>query len=66
MTSSVPGLISQMTGFHTSEKCHHSSSFVDDKTDFKFFYPQKRTSVDEIILAQKAYEVGLRKYGEIF
>ena len=64
MTSSVPGLIPQMVGFLTSNKFNYASFFVDDKSDFTFVHHQTSTSADETIIAKRAYESELRKYGK--
>ena len=64
MTSSVPGLIPQMVGFLTSKKFHCSSFFIDDRSDFTFVYHQESTLAYETILAKRAYEAELRKYGK--
>ena len=63
MTSSVPGLIPQMVGFLTSRKFHYISFFVDDSSDYTFVHHQESTSADDTILAKRAYEAELRKYG---
>ena len=64
MTSSVPGLTPQMVGFHGSTKFHHTSFFVDDKSDFTFLHHQNPTSEDETIKAKHAYENELRQFGK--
>ena len=64
MTSSVPGLIPQMVGFLTSKKFHYTSFFVDDASDYTFVHHQESTSADDTILAKRAYEAELRKYGK--
>ena len=64
MTSSVSGLMPQMLGFITSKKFHHASFFVDDKSDFTNVHYQGSTSVEDTILAKRACEAELRKYGK--
>ena len=64
MTSSVLGLIPQMVGFLTSKKFHYTSFFVDDASNFAFVHHQESTLPDDTILAKRAYEAKLRKYGK--
>ena len=49
MSSSVGGLIPQMTGFLTHQCYFHTHIFVDDKSDFTFGYHTKSTDVAEAI-----------------
>ena len=54
MTSSVPGLISQMVGFLASRKFHYASFFVDDHSAYTFACHQETTNTEETIAANLA------------
>ena len=64
MTSSVGGIIPQMTGFLTRQKYYHAHFFVDDVSDLTFVYHAKSTDISEALEAKAAYEREACKHGK--
>ena len=64
MTSSIRGLMPQMTGFLAREYFFRTYIFVDDKSDLTFAHHTKTTNVDEALEAKQAYEREVYKHSK--
>ena len=64
MSSSVGGIIPQMTGFFSNERYFHMHIFADDKSDFAHDHHTKSTDVIETIEAKLAYEREIHENGK--
>ena len=64
LTRLVPGVMPQMVGILFSKKFHFTSFFEDGRSDFAYIHHQESTSADNTVIAKRAYEAQLRKYGK--
>ena len=64
MTSSIPGLVSQMVSFLGSKNIYCTSFFVDNRSDFTFVHHQFSTFMEDAIKAKNACECYLSKNGK--
>ncbi len=60
LVSPTPGFIAQMASFLTKERCCYATVFVDQASRLGYVYFQKKATVEETLLAKKAWE----KYAE--
>jgi len=63
IVSAQPGLIPQMAGFLTSNRIWGTTNFCDHTSDFVYVHLMRNFTLEETLLAKRAYEKVLRQAG---
>ena len=63
IVSAQPGLIPQMAGFLTSDRIWGATTFCDHVSDFVYVHLMRNFTLEETLLAKKAYEKLLAQAG---